>query len=51
MRGLSRAVFCALRRYTQLFMSFYVILCILVIAGVVSSIADDVMSSFDLGII
>jgi len=39
--------FCPTVWYTQLFMSFYVILCILVIAGVVSSIADDVMSSFD----
>jgi len=39
--------FCPSVWYTQLFMSFYVILCILVIAGVVSSIADDVMSSFD----
>jgi len=33
--------------YTQLFMSFYVILCILVIAGVISSVADTVMAQID----
>lgn len=39
--------FCPSKWYTQIFMSFYVILCILVIAGVISSIADNVLVHFD----